>query len=224
MNYLILDTETSGLFDFKKPADAPGQPRLASIAMILADENLHVMEGFTRLIKPNGWVITPEVAAINGLSTERCAAEGVDVGEALEYYTRHVDQGFVVVAFNCQYDSKVLRGELRRAGLPDRFETTPNICTMRAASKVGIQKAGPKQTGYPKLSDAFRHFTGNEMVGGHSALIDAHACLDIMRGLRDAGALPEPTIAYAKQRPGPIPAPAPEPALAPTASGVSWDT
>jgi hypothetical protein len=37
MNYLALDTEGSGLFDFTKPADAPGQPRLAAIGMILAD-------------------------------------------------------------------------------------------------------------------------------------------------------------------------------------------
>ena len=28
MSYVVLDTETSGLMDFKKPADAPGQERV----------------------------------------------------------------------------------------------------------------------------------------------------------------------------------------------------
>jgi hypothetical protein len=32
--YVIIDTEGSGLFDFSKPADAEGQPRLAQLAMI----------------------------------------------------------------------------------------------------------------------------------------------------------------------------------------------
>ncbi|MEY4951800.1 MAG: hypothetical protein RL299_224, partial [Pseudomonadota bacterium] len=39
MGYLVIDTETSGLFDFKKPADDPSQPRLASLAMIWADDD-----------------------------------------------------------------------------------------------------------------------------------------------------------------------------------------
>lgn len=34
MKYLIIDTETTGLFDFSKPADGEGQPRLAQICMI----------------------------------------------------------------------------------------------------------------------------------------------------------------------------------------------
>jgi len=33
--YLVFDTETTGLFDFKLPADDPSQPRLASAAFII---------------------------------------------------------------------------------------------------------------------------------------------------------------------------------------------
>ena len=33
MKFVVLDTETSGLFDYCKPADADGQPRLAEIAL-----------------------------------------------------------------------------------------------------------------------------------------------------------------------------------------------
>ena len=33
MKYAVIDTETSGLFDFSKPAEAEGQPRLASLAI-----------------------------------------------------------------------------------------------------------------------------------------------------------------------------------------------
>lgn len=37
MKFLVIDTETSGLFDFKTPADGPGQPRMASFAAIHLD-------------------------------------------------------------------------------------------------------------------------------------------------------------------------------------------
>ena len=40
MKYVVIDTETSGLFDFSKPADAEGQPRLASLAMVFLDQDM----------------------------------------------------------------------------------------------------------------------------------------------------------------------------------------
>jgi len=37
--FCVFDTETTGLFKFKLPADDPSQPRLASAALIVADQN-----------------------------------------------------------------------------------------------------------------------------------------------------------------------------------------
>ena len=55
MKYLVLDTESSGLFDYTKPADAPGQPRMAALAMINCDENLEIEAQSNFLIRPEGW-------------------------------------------------------------------------------------------------------------------------------------------------------------------------
>ena len=199
--YAILDTETSGLFDFKLPADAPDQPRLCGITLILTDEALEVAETYTSLIKPDGWTISAEITAINGLTTEHCEVLGVPVAEALEKYTDAVKAGFVVVAYNAQFDTKVMRGELRRLGLPDLFEETPNICAMRASKSLGVQKAGEKKGGFPKLTDVYRHFFDREMDDAHTSLADATGCLDVFRKLVEAGAVPEATVHYAKNRP-----------------------
>lgn len=203
MKYLIIDTETSGLFDFSKPADADGQPRLCGLTMIPVDQDtgFEVTDGYTVLIQPSGWTISPEITAINGLTTEKCAAEGVPVREALQAYTSLVLDGHVVVAYNAQFDTKVMRGEFRRAGMDDLFEQTPNICVMRACKSLGVEKAGPKKGGFPKLSDACRHFFGKEPAEQHTSLADATSCLLVFKRLHEAGKLPQPEVHYAKNRP-----------------------
>lgn len=198
--YLIIDTETSGLFDFSKPADAEGQPRLCAVTWIPVQDGM-IGEALTALVQPDGWTISPEITAINGLTTERCAAEGVPIREVLDDYTTLVEAGFVVVAYNAQFDTKVLRGEMRRAGMPDLFEQTPNICTMRACKGLGVQKAGPKKGGFPKLSDSYRHFYGEEPPEQHTSLADARSCLAIFQKLREINALPAAEVHYAKNRP-----------------------
>lgn len=66
--YLVIDTETTGLPDWRLPADAEGQPRLASWCFILAD-----------------------AGAINGLTNERLQAEGL--AEACEIILKEKLEG-----------------------------------------------------------------------------------------------------------------------------------
>ena len=42
--FAFFDTETTGLPDWKAPADAPGQPRIASVAIILCADDYRVVE------------------------------------------------------------------------------------------------------------------------------------------------------------------------------------
>lgn len=201
--YLIIDTETSGLFDFSQPADGDGQPRMASLAMIFLDEKMEPEMELSMLIKPVGWTMNAEASAINGLTDEILNKDGVLIADALNQYVGAVDDGHIVVAFNSQFDTKVLRGELRRAGMDDRFEKTPTICTMRASTE--LVKA-PKKTGrgfkFPKLEEACKYF-GITNEGAHSALHDARACVQIMRCLKTVNALPEPKVYFAKEEPAP---------------------
>lgn len=202
MKYAIIDTETSGLFDFSKPADAEGQPRLASLSMILIDdEDPFMVSSVDFLIKPDGWVLGAEAAAVNGLSMEQLEEHGVPVSGVLDAYAKVIDDGHVIVAFNSQFDTKMMRGEMRRAEIDDRFEATPTICCMRAATDVVCV---PKKTGkgfkFPKLSEACEFFE-IENSGEHTAAGDAKACLEIFLMLRQLEKLPEPSVYFAKVAP-----------------------
>ncbi len=206
--YLIIDTETSGLFNFALPADADGQPRLAELTGILFDTDAadpDEVSTIHHLVRPDGWSMSAEASAVNGLTDEILMERGQPVGEVLDVYCGLVQAGYIVVAHNAQYDTKVMRGELRRLGRPDLFEQTPNICTMRSSTDIcRVPKAGGRAGWkFPKLEEAYRHFTGDSLpaVEGSKALRDTRGCFVVFKFLLAQGALPDAQVHYAKHRP-----------------------
>lgn len=201
MQYMVIDTETTGLFDFSKPAHAEGQPRLASLAIIRLDDDLTEVARDSYYVKPDGWEMPEQASEINGLTLEILEAKGVPVQAVLESYVELIDKGHVVLAYGAQYDTKVMRGELRRAGMDDRFKTTPNVCLMRPCTPI-CQIPRAKGNGYkfPKLPEACEHF-GIPFGTAHSAMGDAQAAADVARCLKALNSLPEPAVHFAKNRP-----------------------
>jgi DNA polymerase-3 subunit epsilon len=196
--YVIIDTEGSGLFDFSKPADAEGQPRLAQLAMIYADAEFNIEREYSAYVKPDGWTMDPKATAINGLTDEILNEKGAPVTDVLAVYTDAIKEGRAVVAFNAQHDCKTMRAELRRAGMPDLFEETKNVCVMRKANGI-IPKAGGKK-GWSKLSEARKHL-GLDESEVHTAIADANAAWHILKYLATHGADLTPEVHYAKNHP-----------------------
>ncbi len=196
--FAIIDTETNGLFDFKKPADAEGQPRLAELAMILVNDKLEIEAEYAGYVRPDGWEMTPEASAINGLTTDFLNEKGFPISEVLSEYQNAILEGRAIVAFNAQHDCKTMRGELRRAGLDDLFEQTKNVCVMRKANGF-IPKASGKK-GWPSLAEA-REFLKLGHHEAHKAQSDAHAALEIFRHLTAVGADLTPEVHYAANPP-----------------------
>jgi DNA polymerase-3 subunit epsilon len=184
---LVIDTETNGLFDFSKPADAPGQPRMASLAMLALSDDTVWMKVHA-LIRPDGWEMTPETTAINGLTTEKLLAQGLPVADVLRLYGMMVDQSYSVVAFNASFDLKVMRGELRRAQMADRYENTPYFCPMVALVDVCQlpKPSGKRGYKFPRLAEAMAHFDLPQ-DGAHSALKDAESALALFREMKKHG-------------------------------------
>jgi len=178
--YAIIDTEGSGLFDFSKPADADGQPHLAELAIIYADAEFNIEREYRAYVKPEGWTMNEKATAVNGLTDVILNEKGVPIANVLAEYTAAIKEGRAIVAFNAQHDCKTMRAELRRAGLPDLFEETKNICVMRKAAGI-IPKAGGKK-GWPKLIEARAHL-GLSDEGAHTAGADALVALQILKYL-----------------------------------------
>lgn len=198
---LVFDTETNGLFDFSKPADDPSQPRLASVGFIEVDEGLRVTGERSHLIKPDGWVMGEEAGRVNGLTMERLHDEGIPVAEVLDYYETMIRAGRVAVAFNAQWDCKMMRAELRRAGRDDLFQITRNICVMRPMTDICQLMPAGGRAGYkfPKLSEALEHI-GVKHDSPHTGRGDAYGAFEVMRWLHARDLLPAPGVHLAKKK------------------------
>jgi DNA polymerase III subunit epsilon len=206
--YLVLDTETNKLPIYKKAdgmpheADADDQPRMAEFAMILTGPDWKFEREYQQYVTPDGWVMHPDATRVNGLTTEFLQANGKPVHLALDAYTAAIKEGRVVVSHNAQFDCKILRGELRRAGMPDLFWETKNVCTMRSAQKNirGIVKMNGKG-GAPRLIDLANHLGVWDGKEQHKALEDAWQLLPIAQIMHREGLLFEPKVHEAAKHP-----------------------
>jgi DNA polymerase-3 subunit epsilon len=210
MRHIIIDTEGTGLFTYKnedgstRASDAPGQPRMAEFASVLLDDDFNVIESYRQLILPVGWEydeMPAEAFAVHGLSMDFLREFGSPVEKALRIYSDAVLAGHIVVGFNQQHDGRQVRAELRRAGMDDLFEQTPNICAMRSITTnyKGMVKKLNGKGGFPRLIDAAAHF-GIPYAEDkrHTALEDALVTAQVAKRLHEMGKLLPAAVHYAK--------------------------
>ena len=69
---LVYDTETTGLPLFREPSESPAQPHLVQLGASLVDlDTRSVLSSIDVIVKPDGWTIPDEVAAIHGITNEK---------------------------------------------------------------------------------------------------------------------------------------------------------
>lgn len=195
MKILIPDTESTGLFDYRKRADEEGQPRIAQLAMILIEigedwSNPNVLAEQSFLIRPDGWEMPADLAEKlgHGLTQDRLLADGVPISDALDVYTALFDEAELIAGFNVEYDLKLVRGELRRLGRPDRYAERFVFCAMRAATPVcQIPKAKGGGFKLPKLAEAVEILCGEPITGAHNAADDVRSTIKVIQALNARG-------------------------------------
>lgn len=193
---LCLDTETTGLPDFRAPSDADHQPHLVQLAMILLDDDLVERASVSVIVKPDGWVIPEEgPAAVHGITNAMANAVGIPEKVATDLYVSlmYGDQPKVAVAHNSDFDLRIMRIAMLRAGYDKAWqEARPlaSYCTMKTATPIvnlppteKMLAAGFTKPKPPRLSECIMHFFGEELIGAHDALVDVRACVRVYRHL-----------------------------------------
>jgi DNA polymerase-3 subunit epsilon len=225
--YIVVDTEGTGLFRHVNfladgsrvtaRSDEPGQPRMAEFAAAIVNSDFVITETYQQYVFPDGWmnaeptsggwletpmVEMPEGAfEANHLSFDFLRANGRPVRDALQWYSDMLLTGYIPLGFNMQHDGRQLRAELRRAGMDDMFNETPNVCAMRSmqAAKIKVKKLNGKG-GFPRLIDVAAHFNvpGYTEDKHHRAAEDVFATVFIARELDNLGKLLPPAVHRAK--------------------------
>ncbi len=182
MNIIVFDTETTGLPDYKQPSEMPHQPHIVELAALLYDDTTgELVEQLHAIIRPDGWIIPDDVAEIHGITTERAMDEGRPEAEVLAEFLELHSRCSLRVAHNEDFDQRIVRIAIKRYADPDQcnadaiadaFKAAPKYCTMKTDAKTrGIK--------WPKLAEAYKHYTGKELEGAHGALADAMACAEV---------------------------------------------
>lgn len=192
---LFFDTETTGKADFKRPADDPIQPRIVQIGAILCTEERRIVGELNLLIRPAGFTIPADAAAIHGITTELASQAGLEGAVALGMLSEFVGRARRMVAHNLAFDRLMVMIELLQldapANLVAEFRDREGYCTMQAATphcRLPHRSSAYGRSGYkwPSLQEAHRHFCGVEFDDAHDAMADVRACMRIYWALQEA--------------------------------------
>lgn len=189
---LFYDTETTGLPDWKKPSGDDCQPHIVQLGALLCDsEERTVLGGIDLIIKPDGWEIPQEVSKIHGITTEKALSSGVPESLAVQLLFTLFEQSEIRVAHNKAFDQRIVRIASIRHGAADSqiekwADKSDHECTMQLAKPiVKMPFKDKKGIKPPKLEEAYKFFTGRELIESHSAMADTLACMDVYFSVKD---------------------------------------
>lgn len=213
----VYDTETSGLPLYKQPSDDPAQPHLVEISAGLYDlETENLVATFHSIVRPDGWVIAPEVAAIHGIDQERALADGRPEADVVEDFLLFARRAALRVAHNEAFDSRILRIAIKRyqgEAAADAWSEAPSRCTAQMSTKLvnlpPTEKMLAKGMNFPKtpsLTECLKHFfdedSGEE---AHAASYDRHGCARVFFHVRrlqpDHPLMPDPKAPRGAKKP-----------------------
>lgn len=177
--YIVIDCETTGLPKrWNAPvADLDNWPRVIQIAWARYDREFQCRETAAFLIRPDGFTIPVEAQRIHRITTERAAAEGKPIFDALSDFSDAVSQSDVIVAHNLRFDESVISAEYLRLNLLPPFENKNRICTMLGAVEF-CRLPGPYGFKWPSLAELYRQLFGTLYNEAHDAGADVAACAD----------------------------------------------
>jgi DNA polymerase-3 subunit epsilon len=187
---LFYDTETTGLPLFNDPSEDPRQPHIVQLGACLVDLDARKEHASLDLvIKPEGWTVPDDVAAIHGITTEHALSVGVPASLAFGLLMELWAAADVRIAHNEQFDARLVRIGLMRHDTreeADRWKDGKAQCTQLLSTPIlklpptaRMIAAGRRHHKSANLGEAYRHFTGRELEGAHSAMVDVRACMDV---------------------------------------------
>lgn len=198
MNIAIFyDTETTGLPLFNEPSEDPRQPHMVQLAAAMVDlDTQKTLQTMDLIIRPDGWVIDPEVSKIHGITHEMALDVGVSELKAVEMLLDMVGDR-LRIGHNESFDARIIRIAIKRYlnddALADAWKEGKSECTARLSTNIvnlppteRMLAAGRRHAKTPNLTEAYRHFFNKDFDGAHSALNDVLACRDVYFELKKA--------------------------------------
>lgn len=176
---LFFDTETTGVpKNYKAPVtDLENWPRLVQLGYIVYDvlDRGEVSEYVSTefIIRPNGFVISPEVSKIHGVTQEKALTEGASLLTVLDTFTDWVNACDTIVGHNLNFDLSIIGAELVRTNMVDPFVGKAQYDTMLKSTDFCKMPGGyGGKYKWPKLKELYKVLFNEELAQTHTALDD----------------------------------------------------
>lgn len=187
----VYDTETTGFPIWQEKSDHPNQPHLVDLCGILYSADGEIIEVMESLVKPDGWTISDEVSKIHGITNDYAVINGQDERQVLALFGRLHKQADIRVAHNIQFDDRIMRIAIKRffgEEPANRFREKSTFCTANAAKPLCqipptakmLASRFKNQFKTPNLTEALKHFTGEDLDGAHRAKVDTIGCAKVL--------------------------------------------
>jgi DNA polymerase-3 subunit epsilon len=181
---LFHDTETSGFINPNENETHSSQPHLVQLGLLLCDDDAKELATVELIVRPNGYNIPDGAAKVHGITTALATRAGVPLLVAVAAFTNLRALADRLVAHNLPFDDMVMRAAIHRTGkTPSSPGPMNRSCTMTMAGEImnlpptaKMKAAGFDKYKPPNLTEAHRHFTGEDFAGAHGALADCRAC------------------------------------------------
>lgn len=187
MIWCAIDTETTGIPARGEVVTSPSYPHLVQAAGVLYDPGINrELAVFELIVRPEGYVIPDEAAAIHGIDQELALSAGVPLRLVVAAYTNFRRRAELVVGHNVDFDLGIFASALHRCGgTADALPTVPRACTVELGTDVVrlpptdrmIAVGFSDKFKRPNLSELHRHLFDEPFDGAHSALADCRASL-----------------------------------------------
>lgn len=189
---LFYDTETTGKWHFDLPVDHDAQPDLVQLAAVLCDEEGKELSKLSCIIRPDGWLVQAEAAAIHGISDYRARSTGVPLVSALALFSALCSVSNKVVGHNLAFDWNIMERSYWRINRAHRLPQTMT-CTMLTLTPV-LKLPKPNGRSSAKdpykwvgLQESYMHAFGKKFEGAHDALADVEATMAIYFWAKERG-------------------------------------
>lgn len=159
----------------------------------MLDKNGNILKKKSIIIKPDGFSIPSDAAAVHGITTDRAQRDGKPLQEVLEEFAIDLSFAERVVGHNIDFDQHIVAAELYRLRMDyEALMNKPCICTMKSSTDFcAIPNPSSYYGGYkwPSLQELYRKLFGRSFDDAHDALADITATKDCFFELKRRGIL-----------------------------------
>ena len=179
-NYMVLDTETTGLpkminGEYYSPSMTQyyAFSRMIELGYIIYDSQHKEIKRESLLIKPDGFNV--ESVHIHQITHEYACEHGIPIADVFAIFSADLDNAGTIVAHNAQFDLHILRAECHvydETKLLKKIESKTIVCT----KELGKQFLKTESEHGPRLYALYEHFFDVPANQEHRALSDVLLC------------------------------------------------